>query len=254
MLISPEYKSSINSSFSELQKDSVDGMLVALGTRVHSVPLYDSMMSGAVYTDAAAALVSRGAILAGSSVASMVTHAFDFNDYDLFFTNSESFVDTYNMLVSLSNSDPENHPLAGYKCIDIIDPNNMAPSISKLHTVNFVSRVKGRKPIQLVKSYWFNDQEHVIKSFDITAVQFSMTSETLSFNPLGVLDVVNKRINLMRSDQAPHVTMARVIKYSERGLAPTTIALIKISEAFNRFANSELPSDYASVVAQLVTS
>jgi len=183
----------------------------------------------------------KGAFIAGGFITSILQGDKNASDIDMFFTDGDAFANTMDLLLDLSPKgdgeaaeglDDDDRPWAweGYEMTG--DPKKL--SYGTLRYVKFEH--PKRPPIQLIKLVWYEDAEHVIDTFDLTIAQFAATGnhETagaeLVFNPLGLFDLVRKRIVLHRM-QFGASTLRRLIKYSKKGYWACPGAMVKICEA-----------------------
>jgi hypothetical protein len=167
-------------------------------------------------------------IVAGSSVATLFIGEMASNDYDVYFEGPGAFSAVFNRLVSLSDQPGDSQPLAGYRLMDQIGTGQASiEALSRLNTVNFSA--KDKKPIQLVKSYWYNGPHSVLGHFDFTIVQFAYSNGEYWINPLGVLDGVAKRL-VINNTSSPANTLNRIIKYTGKGFHATNATLLGLSD------------------------
>lgn len=75
--------------------------------------------------------------------------------------------------------------------------------------------------VQCVKIAWFDDVEHVVDSFDFTAIQFAIDVEKseLVFNPVSPLDYAQRRL-VIHNRESDRRLGKRIEKYVLKGFRP----------------------------------
>lgn len=167
-----------------------------------------------------------GAIVAGGSVANAVMGEDKASDIDIFFTSDEAFENTYKLLTN-PPTEEDAWAVRGYSCKHTWE--QLCAEGKQMRFVKFEHKDKDRLPIQLIKMVWFNEAEDVIDSFDFTVTQFAVFNETFVFNPMALMDLYKKRINVHKL-QFPATALRRLIKYTNKGFYANPNVLLKIAE------------------------
>lgn len=137
--------------------------------------------------------------LAGGAIRSALTGA-EISDYDMFF---RSLLDAARVEVELESLGAE----TVFKCPE-----------GKLTTMKY----NGMK-IQLITEFFYENMDHLIDTFDITACRFATDGKVVVTKYSAIRDTYNKKINLHRVD-FPVATMKRVAKYAAKGYKLTSKA------------------------------
>lgn len=137
--------------------------------------------------------------LAGGALRSALTGA-EISDYDMFFRDSYQSAKAE---VELESRGAE----TVFKCPQ-----------GKLTTM----KLNGMK-IQLITEFFYDNMDHLIDTFDITACRFATDGKVMVTKYSAIRDTYNKKINLHRVD-FPVATMKRVAKYAAKGYKLTSKA------------------------------
>lgn len=141
-----------------------------------------------------------GTYIAGGYMLSLLENKEDqAGDVDLWFNNPLAFEEAYNVLLS-----------KGYKLNENF---NKQWTGSKVPCIQM--ECKDKKKIQLIKNIWFTDAEHVIDCFDFNLVQFATDLESFVFNPISLLSLPKKTIELHRI--LNNNLKKRLAKYKAKG-------------------------------------
>jgi hypothetical protein len=212
------------------------------GTKYASVNLADFLQKRNMDIGALGSLTSclpEGAVIAGGSVMSAMDKTHQSSDIDIFFTDGEAFLNTYDLLLNPPDA-TDAWAWRGYKT-----ETNRADLLThsrEIRTVNFTSDNPERRPIQLIKMVWFNDSSDVIDSFDFTVCQFSLTKDELIFNPVSFVDLHNKEL-ISHRWQAPVSIIYRIIKYVKKGYKMSNRTVVSACEGI-RDAEKIQPEEY----------
>lgn len=148
--------------------------------------------------------------LAGGALRSALTSAL-ISDYDVFFSNT---YESARVEVELEHLGAE----TVFKCPE-----------GKLTTMTF----DGMK-IQLITEFFYENMEHLIDTFDITACRFATDGKVMVTKYSSIRDTYKKRINLHRVD-FPVATMKRIAKYANKGYTITSkCAKLFVDIVYNR--------------------
>jgi len=157
----------------------------------------------------------EGAIVAGGYLCGLFAGE-ESKDIDIFFTCSDALVETIEAITG-HRTDPE-HVFFGYETKTNIDGMFEEPNYSKsIRVLDYINKYTQSKPkIQLVKSIWYDDPQHIIDTFDFTVAQFATDGKFLYANPTSFIDLSRKRLVLHRMT-FPASTLRRLIKYANKG-------------------------------------
>lgn len=186
-----------------------------------------------------ARVLPEGAVIAGGAVASAMLGEDIATDIDIFFTNSLSFEETYQMIDNVTVDTEDAWIFKDYKCDKTLD--EIKKDWQEIRHVKFTHPDPTRKPIQLIKMLWYNDASHVIDSFDFTVCQFALQDEFIIYNSMGMVDLLKKRINIHKL-QYPATSLRRLIKYTSKGYYASAEVLMKVAEDIRSY--SELDPDH----------
>lgn len=177
-----------------------------------------------------------GAIIAGGYVTSTIGGTQLATDIDIFFTGSDAFKSTYN-LIQDAQRDPESNPaLYGYSTKTPLE--STFKLSNDIRFIKFTHPSPDRLPIQLIKMYWFSNAQHVIDSFDFTVCQFAIESNMLVYNPLSMIDLFTKKLQIHKS-QTPGMMLRRLIKYTNKGYFASPNVLLEIAESIKKCNESD---------------
>ncbi len=128
------------------------------------------------------------------------------NDIDIYSPSEEDAVKAYEALKTIKG--------------EAIKQSNMAVSV----------RIKEDLPIaSLIKICYFDNMEHCLDSFDFTICQFALGTEESICNPMGLIDHLNKKLNV-HVLQPQTDCLYRLVKYVKKGYTPTNDALDKMHD------------------------
>jgi hypothetical protein len=188
------------------------------------------------------AALPMGAYVSGGFMNAVLKGASDeASDLDIFFSSSEAFLKTYDLLTKPKTDKDAEEPqsvsfLKGY--VTEIKRETLFTD-KTLRFVKFTNPDKPKwPPIQLVKLVWYDNAEHLIDSFDLTVVQFATDGNELVYNPLGIMDLVRKRIVLHRM-QFPASTLRRLVKYASKGFYACPGSLARIANEITLSINKD---------------
>lgn len=158
----------------------------------------------------------EGAYVAGGYIGALMAGMDKFRpakDIDIFFTSEDAAGKTMALLL-----DPPSNDLRAWAWQDY--------RLAQKQTEGCVDfRCSGidvfALPIQLVQIYFYDDPEHIIDNFDLTAVQFAIGRDRiLHYNPVSLLDIAAKKISINRRENATKLK-TRVQKYLSYGWSMT---------------------------------
>lgn len=95
-----------------------------------------------------------------------------------------------------------------------------------------MSKSRYKKKVNLVKFAYYDSFKHVLDTFDWTVCQFAISQDCLIFNPSGLRDFYEKRLNIHRLIFYMDIKN-RLNKYQGKGYVPTEICQKAIKEAIN---------------------
>lgn len=179
-----------------------------------------------------------GVIVAGGAVLNAVVGDDKAADIDLFFTSAEAFEATFRLLTKPPNSE-DAWALKGYTCKLTLD--QIRADGKQMRFVKFTHPDSNRLPIQMIKMVWFEEAEDVIDSFDFTVTQFAVFNNTFVCNPMAMMDLYKKRLNIHKM-QFPATTLRRLIKYTNKGFFANPNILVKIAESIRDAAEISDPN------------
>ena len=212
-------------------KDDYPYFLERTPTQYSRVPMADLFEKRGIENRLLSSLVlylPDGAYIAGGFMTSVLTEEKTAGDIDIFFNGDMAFKKTMELLLNPPEDD-EAWAFRGYT-LDTKEDTIVSQSAS-LRYVRFVH--EKRPPIQLIKLVWYESADHVIDSFDFTVAQFATDGKNVVFNPVGILDLVRKKLVLHRM-QFPSSTLRRMIKYSKKGFYACPGSLARIAEETTR--------------------
>lgn len=143
-------------------------------------------------------------------------------DIDVFFGNELAFRET---LLDFLEHKP-NSAYEGYRLetdMAMLEPPNNVPFVT------LVSENPNRPKIQLIKIVWYTSADHVIDSFDFTAVQFAMDRHNLYYNPVSLVDICGKHLVIHRM-RDPLSALRRMVKYASKGFGVSNATFAKLTE------------------------
>lgn len=94
---------------------------------------------------------------------------------------------------------------------------------------------KYSRNISLIKMTYFDTVEHCLDTFDFRVCQFAATGEEIIFNPDGLIDFLNKRLNV-HVINVNQDAIYRLVKYVKKGYYPTDACLSAITQAVGKQA------------------
>lgn len=177
--------------------------------------------------EALARMLPHDAVIAGGAVASSMLGEQANTDIDVFFLNGKAFEDTFNMLINPPQEGEDSWAFKGYTTNTTLE--EIRKNSKEVRYVKFESSNPNHKPIQLIKMVWFDSVQHVIDSFDFTVCQFALSGDFMHYCPLGVIDLLKKRLQLNKM-QFPAVSLRRLIKYTNKGFYAAPSVLLRIAE------------------------
>ena len=205
-------------------------------TQYATIPLHSSGIRNEWF-DVLVSKMPAGAYLAGGFMRSLMAGDNSFDDIDVFFNSSQSFI----AMVELISTDTY---FTGYKVNR--DMAAFWKSANRYRLLNFIPPDNSKPKLQLIKLAWFDSPEAVIDSFDLTCCQFSTDGKQLCFNPRAIGDVKEKRLKLHKTNSSL-TTLERLIKYGKRGYVAEDGEFNVVAERAAELllgANTNLNKDY----------
>lgn len=150
-------------------------------------------------------LIPDTCVIAGGAASAILSDDFfKAGDVDLFFTSDKGFRDTLEIL--LKNGFTHIYETEDKLWEAVKNPN-----------VYFIHLTKGdEKPLQLIKTMWFDSPEHVIDTFDYTCCQVALTNKNIYYSSLTKYDIFNRELVLHRMIN-PVSALKRMVKYMNKG-------------------------------------
>ncbi len=152
----------------------------------------------------------NGPWLAGGAVRRSIMGDSDRSDFDLFFSNSDSYLDVYNRLMGVVE------PYSFEAVSSTLDVDNIVLTYTPPDTEDS-SGVPIKFKVQLIHKIFYPCVEELLDSFDFTICQFALVGNDMLYSgPYSLWDLGRKRLAVHKITY-PLSSVRRMIKYSNQG-------------------------------------